>query len=132
MSFVSWLVYGVFFMLAESVSGAGYLLAIGLAFTYPAIGAYLDASLGMQLAALGGGAVAHALIARALRKPGSAPSIEIELGASVDVIEWLDECTARVFYRGQEWQADKADSRMPDADRATIKSVQGSRLIIVT
>jgi hypothetical protein len=48
------------------------------------------------------------------------------------VIEWFDESSARVNYRGQIWEADKARSEMPDASHGIIKSVQGSRLIIST
>jgi hypothetical protein len=50
----------------------------------------------------------------------------------VEVIEWMDEGSARVSYRGNEWEADKAIAEMPDASHGTIKSVQGSRLIITT
>lgn len=135
MDLVSWLVYGVLFMLAEFLYGSMYLLAIGLAFVYPAIAQYNGAATNMQLAALAAGAAVHALVVYLLRarKRGDGPApARPQIGEQVDVIEWLDECSARVICHGREWQADKVDSRMPDAMHGTIHSVQGSRLVINT
>jgi membrane protein implicated in regulation of membrane protease activity len=135
MDMVSWLVYGVLCMLAEFLYGSMYLFAIGLAFAYPAIAQYNDASSSVQLAALTTGAAVHALMVffiRKGRKGSSERPVRPEVGERVDVIEWLDECSARVRCKGREWQADKFDSRMPDAVHGTIHSVQGSRLVITT
>lgn len=135
MTFVSWLVFGVLFMFGEFATGTFYLLAIGLAFIYPAIAAYVDASFGMQMAALGTGSVVHALIVAILRKrnpSGSSSNIPTDIGQRVEVIEWIDESSARVNYRGRIWEADKVRAEMPDASHGIIKSVQGSRLIITT
>jgi membrane protein implicated in regulation of membrane protease activity len=135
MDLVSWLVYGVLFMLAEFLYGSLYLLAIGLAFVYPAIAQYNGAATHMQIAALAAGATVHALVVYLLRSrkrgDGTAPA-RPKIGEQVEVIEWLDECSARVICHGREWQADKFDSRMPDAMQGTIHSVQGSRLVITT
>ena len=135
MNFISWLVFGVLFMLAEISSGAFYLLAIGLAFAYPVIGDLMGASSDTQLAALGAGIVAHVLIVliwRRLRTSPPAANASADVGESVEVIEWVDECSARVKYRDQVWEADKVRAEMPNASHGIIKSVQGSRLIITT
>jgi membrane protein implicated in regulation of membrane protease activity len=73
MDFISWLVIGVLFMLAEFGVGSFYLLAIGLACIYPSITAYTGAPTGTQLAAAGLGAMVHALIVLILRKLRPAP-----------------------------------------------------------
>jgi membrane protein implicated in regulation of membrane protease activity len=135
MTFISWLVFGILFMSGEFATGTFYLLAIGLAFIYPALAAYVDASIGLQMAALGSGTLVHVLIVVIVRKLGSsgAPeNIPDDIGQRVEVIEWFDESAARVSYRGQEWEADKARADMPDAAFGIIKSVQGSRLVITT
>lgn len=122
-------------MFAEFATGNFYLLAIGLAFTYPAIAAFTGAPLGMQMTVLGAGALVHALIVFFVRKlgasgkPSNTPS---DIGQRVEVIEWLDESSARVMHRGTEWEADKARAEMPEASHGIIKSVQGSRLVITT
>jgi membrane protein implicated in regulation of membrane protease activity len=134
MDFISWLVVGVLFMLAEFGVGSFYLLAIGLACIYPSITAYTGAPTGTQLAAAGLGAMVHALIVLILRKlrPATVSETPSDVGQRVEIIEWLDECTARVMYRGREWEADKVKSEMPDASHGIIQSVHGSRLVIST
>jgi len=135
MDFISWLVVGALFMLAEFGAGKFYLLAIGLACAYPAIASYTGASVGMQIAAAGLGAVAHVLVIlviRKLRSPAPADVISTDVGQRVEVIEWLDDGAARVMYRGKEWPADKAEGEMPDADHGIIQSVQYGRLVIST
>ncbi|HEX5364234.1 MAG TPA: NfeD family protein [Gallionella sp.] len=135
MSFMSWLVIGVLFMLGEIGTGNFYLLSIGLAFIYPAIAAYFDAPTATQLTALGLGVMAHAmavLILHQIRPSKSAANASADIGQRVEVIEWLDECSARVSYRDREWQADKVYAEMPDAAYGIIKAVQGNRLTIST
>ena len=122
MTFVSWLVFGIIFMFSEFATGTFYLLAIGFAFAYPAAAAYMGASAGMQMAALGAGALAHSLIVMILRKfraGGTAADIPEDVGQRVEVIEWLDEGSARVMHRGIEWDADKARAEMPNAALAS-------------
>lgn len=122
-------------MFAEFATGTFYLLMIGLAFIYPAIASYSGAPTGIQILALGAGTFAHSLIVlmvRKLKTPGATSDIPDDVGQRVEVIEWLDESSARVLHRGIEWEADKARAEMPDAPHGIIQSVQGSRLIITT
>ena len=135
MDFISWTVFAILCMLAEFTSGSFYLLAIGIAMFYPAVADVLGAPMNVQVGLLVGGSIVHILIVIMLRKrKGAGPSTvaPVGMGERVDVIEWLDECSARVTYRGEEWGADKVDAEMPDADHGTIESVRGSRLIIST
>lgn len=137
MTFISWLVFGILFMLSEFATGTLYLLAAGLAFIYPAIAAYTGQTSEMQMAVLGAGALIHMLIVMIWRK--LSPSVSAKnsaaasvIGQRVEVVEWLDESSARVSFRGQLWEADKDRSEMPDAAYGIIKSVNGSRLVITT
>ena len=133
---VSWLVYGVLCFFAEFISGRGYLIATGLACLYPAIADYFGATLTEQLQIWVLGSLLHAgilfLFRRQRRATANPSGPRVNIGDTVEVIEWLDECSARVRYRGEEWQADKVSDRMPDAPMATIQAVQGTRLVIVT
>ena len=135
MGFISWLVVGALFILAEFGIGKFYFLAIGLACAYPAIATYTGASIGLQLVAFCLGALAHTLIVWTIHRlrpsdPGS--DIPTDVGQRVEVIEWLDEGAARVIYQGKEWLADKAKGEMPNADHGIIQSVQYGRLVIST
>lgn len=133
MDFISWSVFGILFILAESAIGTSYLMAIGLAFVYPAIADYAGLSDGLQYAALMLGSVVHTLFVMALRRQsGGASDAPTDVGQRIEVIEWIDDGTARVNYLDREWLADKAASEMPDADHGIIKSVQYGRLVITT
>lgn len=136
MGVVSWLVYGVLCFFAEFISGRGYLIAIGLACLYPAAADYFGATLTQQLQILLAGSLVHSgllfLIRRSREGNSKAAGPQVDIGERVEVIEWLDECSARVRYRGEEWQADKAYARMPDAPEGTIQAVNGTRLVITT
>lgn len=136
MDFISWLVVGVLFMLAEIGAGAFYLVAIGLACIYPAYYSFHSAPVSTQLTALTIGALIHGAIVMLLRrgrtKDKLASKAPNDIGQRVKVIEWMDECTAIVEYRGQQWQADKVDARMPDAEYGIIDSMHGSRIVIST
>ncbi|MDX8385242.1 MAG: NfeD family protein [Gallionella sp.] len=135
MDFITWLVIGVLFILAESAIGRFYLVAIGLACIYPAIYAYNDATIGTQLTTFSLGVLAHsmvALIINKLRKVPSSKDMPTDVGQRVEVIEWIDEGTGRVMYDGKEWTADKVDAEMPDAPYGIITKVQYGRLVITT
>ena len=135
MDFISWLVVGALFMLAQFGIRSFYLLAIGLACIYPAYFAYAQASIGPQMMAFSLGAIVHALAVFGILKlmPSSSDSdVQTDIGQRVEVIEWIDEGTARVNYQGKEWMADKAKAEMPDATFGIIKSVQYGRLIVTT
>ncbi|MDO9053137.1 MAG: NfeD family protein [Gallionella sp.] len=133
MDFISWSVFGILFILAESAIGTSYLMAIGLAFAYPAIADYAGLSGGLQYAAFVLGSVVHTLFVMLLRKrSGGTSDAPTDVGQRVEVIEWIDDGTARVRYLDKEWLADKAASEMPDAEHGIIKSVQYGRLVITT
>lgn len=135
MDFISWSVFGVLCVLAEFAIGSFYLSAIGIAFLYPAIADYMGASAGVQIAVLLAGAIVHAGIVMLIRKRKPATPDQrhpSDIGQRVEVLEWVDESSARVSYLGREWEADKLRSEMPDAAHGIIHAMHGSRIIITT
>lgn len=135
MDFVSWSVFGVLCILAEFAVGSFYLFAIGLAFLYPAIADYMGASGSVQLAVLLAGSVVHGgdvMMMRRRRPAQPRAQCVSDIGQRVEVVEWLDEGTARVRYQGSLWEADKLRAEMPDAAYGIIHDMQGSRIIITT
>jgi membrane protein implicated in regulation of membrane protease activity len=135
MDFISWLVIGALLMLGEFGFGTTYLLSTGLACIYPSIASYASASTNTQLLAFAVGGAIHALIATILRKRPRAQPTEkpgADIGGSVDIIEWIDESTARVNYRGTEWFAEKLNDSLPSSSHGRIVQVQYGRLIIAT
>lgn len=131
MNDMSWSVFGMLFVLAEFAVGSFYLLAIGLAFIYPAIADFVRAPADTQYGVLMIGVLLHVLIVKVLHKP-AVKAVSSDIGQPVEVLEWLDECSARVRYLDRDWEADKLKSEMPETDHAIIHSMHGSRLIIST
>jgi membrane protein implicated in regulation of membrane protease activity len=135
MDFISWLVFGALFILAEFGFGNAYLFSTGLACIYPSIASFTGAPTGTQLLVFGIGSVIHALVVKILRKrpaSGTTENLQADVGARVDIIEWIDESSARVSYRGTEWFAEKMNDAMPCSAHATIVKLQYGRLIIAT
>lgn len=135
MDFISWSVFGVLCILAEFAIGSFYLFAIGFAFFYPAIADYMGASAEIQMAVLVVGAIVHAGIVMLIRKRKPAKPSEkrpTDIGQRVEILEWMDESSARVSYMGRLWEADKLRSEMPDADFGIIHAMHGSRIVITT
>lgn len=135
MDFISWSVIGILFVLAESATGTLYLMSIGLACFYAAIADYMGLTANLQYGVLVAGILVHLAIVLILRKNKSSKSSDeapTDVGQRVEVIEWVDETTARVSYQGKEWMAEKSFAEMPDATHGVIKKVQYGCLVIAT
>ena len=117
---------------AELVTGTFYLLAVGVAFAVGGVAAILGVSLPMQLVVAG--------VARGRRRPWSRTSgaahacrrrtPSLDLGQTVRVLGWNDDGTARVNYRGTQWNAELAAAGASRAETMYIVGTRGSTLLI--
>ena len=131
-----WIAAGVL-VAAELASGTFFLLMLALGVAAGALAAHAGASAtGQQLAAalVGGGAVSlwgwrHA---RRPRVPaaGSGPNAMLDIGARVHVGHWRADGTARVAYRGAEWDARWDGRGEPAAGEHLIHAIEGSLLLL--
>ena len=121
-----WWILAAVLVGAELMTGTFYLLAVGMAFAAGGASAWLDASFPVQAlvgAAVGiAGTIAAHRWRRRLQMPGALPSFD--LGHSVEVLSWKDDGSARVNYRGTQWNAELA---APDAARAETMYIVGTR-----
>jgi membrane protein implicated in regulation of membrane protease activity len=127
-----WWILGALLIGLELATGTFYLLAVGVAFGLGGVAAWLGASLPMQLI-IGGAlsaialAIAHYTRKRIAVPPSMAP---LDRGQSVRVHKWNADGTARVEYRGTQWNAELA---APDTARAAtmyIVATRGSTLVV--
>jgi len=115
---------------------AGDRFRVRLPHVHPAVGeidphAILGVELPLQLVVAGVVAVAATMVAhkwRGARVPPPTPSLD--LGQSVRVIDWKDDGTARVNYRGTQWNAELADEGASRAETMYIVGTRGSTLVI--
>jgi membrane protein implicated in regulation of membrane protease activity len=128
----TWWILAAILIGAELLTGTFYLLAVGVAFVLGGVAAWLGSSLPVQLLIGGVFAVAGTAVAHQWRKRHAmpAPHPGLDVGQEVDVVAWRDNDTARVQYRGTQWDAELA---APGAARAKIMYIvatRGSTLVI--
>jgi membrane protein implicated in regulation of membrane protease activity len=127
-----WWISAALLVGAELVTGTFYLLAVGIAVALGGVAAF---------ASFAAGAVrgrrrprrraddrrAQGCGSRAPRRPRK-PSLDV--GQSVRVETWNSDGTARVNYRGTNWDAELAAPDVPHAATMYIVATRGSRLIL--
>lgn len=127
-----WWILAALLVGLELATGTFYLLAVGIAFLFGGVAAWAGASLPIQMV-VGGVLSAIALVvAHHWRKrvTKGAPMPSFDRGQSVQVREWNSDGTARVEYRGTQWNAELA---APDTARAStmyIVATRGSTLVL--
>jgi membrane protein implicated in regulation of membrane protease activity len=128
----TWWILAAVLIGAELVTGTFYLLAVGVAFAIGGVAAFLGVSFPMQLVVAGVVAVAGTMAAhrrwRATRQPPATGSLDV--GQSVRVLGWKDDGSARVSYRGTQWNAELADPAAQRAETMYIVGTRGSTLLI--
>ena len=143
---VYWFLAGLVLLGLEMASGTFYLLVLGIALfiggTAALIG--LETPLQFALAALAG-IVGTALLRKSKTvHPAESAEQSLDIGQPVQVLAWRDNGTARVHYRGAEWDAEwstewdaKAESAESTESTDTprdgtlyIKALRGSTLIL--
>ena len=134
---VLWFVLAFGLLIAELLTGTFYLLMVSLGFVAGGVAAWLGATVVLQLvigAAIG---IAATLILRRTswgmkRLQGDAagnPDVLLDIGQVVQVTEWQDG-TAKVHYRGCQWDATIEPGAVESAGAQVIKAIRGSTLIL--
>ncbi len=127
-----WWVLACVLVGAELFTGTFYLLAVGAAFAIGGIAAWLGASTPAQLLTGGVLAVLGTAAAHRWRRRHAtpAPQTGLDVGQEVQVLAWNDNGTARVNYRGTQWDAAVASPTDKRAQTMYIVDTRGSTLVI--
>jgi len=127
-----WWVMAVALVGAELFTGTFYLLAVGAAFALGGVAAWLGGSTPVQLLIGGVFAVAGTIAAHQWRRLNAmpAPQAGLDVGQEVQVLAWNDNGTARVNYRGTQWDATVASLSEARAQTMYIVDTRGSTLVI--
>jgi membrane protein implicated in regulation of membrane protease activity len=116
---------------AELMTGTFYLLAVGVAFVAGGLAAWLGASPEVQLIIGGVLSVAGTIAAHRWRlRQVLPPPASLDLGQSVRVLEWKDDGSARVNYRGTQWDAELSAPGVARAETMYIVGTRGSTLLV--
>ncbi|RZL10640.1 MAG: NfeD family protein [Rubrivivax sp.] len=134
-----WIVAGLL-VVAELVTGTFYLLMLALGAVAGALAAHGAMAVAVQIlaaAAVGGGASAgwHLWRRSHTPPPGMPGEAEtnLDVGQTVQVIQWQGDGSTRVNYRGAQWAARLAPgaaSTLPQPGAYRISGVDGSQLLL--
>ena len=126
MSYWTWWIVAALLIGAELLTGTFYLLAIGIAAALGGVAALLGASEPMQFAVAGVLGVILTILAHRWRLAHAAPPQQppLDVGQAVRVQRWNPDGTARVAYRGSDWDAELA---APDTARAETMYIVATR-----
>lgn len=126
MGYWMWWIVAALLIGAELVTGTFYLLAIGVAAGLGGVAALLGAGEPTQFAVAGVLGVVLTIVAHRWRlahaEPPPPPPLDV--GQAVRVERWNPDGTARVAYRGSDWDAELA---APDVARAETMYIVATR-----
>jgi membrane protein implicated in regulation of membrane protease activity len=131
-----WLMAGSAVVL-ELFTGTFYLLMLALGMAAAALAAHAGASTALQLvcaAGVGTAAVVGWYLIKK-RKPAdpsvrSLRSVNLDVGAIVQVDEWQPDGTASVRYRGAQWSAVLRSGQTPELGAHRVTELEGNRLLV--
>lgn len=127
-----WLLLAFVVLGLEMATGTFYLLVVSVAMAVAGLAARLGASLALQLILCALALVAGIFILRLWKKSRHNESygVSLDIGQPVQILNWHEDGTARVEYRGAEWDAEPEYGDMPRKGPFYIKQMHGSSLIL--
>jgi len=132
-SYIYWFVLALVLLGLEMATGTFYMLVLALALGAGGVAALLGVSVPWQLAfSAVAGIIGTLLVSRmrSVRGRAAAVSQSLDIGQYVKVITWREDGSARVFYRGAEWDAEPESAEMVRDGVFYIKAIHGSKLIL--
>jgi membrane protein implicated in regulation of membrane protease activity len=128
----TWWIAAALLIGAELVTGTFYLLAIGIAAALGGVAALLGASEPLQFAVAGVLGVVLTIVAHRWRLARATPPQQpgLDLGQAVQVLNWKADGTARVAYRGSEWDAELAAPGGARGEILYIVATRGNVLVV--
>ena len=131
-TYVYWFSLGLVLLGLEITTGTFYILVFAIAMAIGGIAALLQFSIFAQVMIAAVAGVLGTLILRWIKSRWlhNTPAIDMDVGRPISVVRWHDDGTARVNYRGAEWDAEVENV---DASRTAplyIKAIRGSVLIL--
>jgi membrane protein implicated in regulation of membrane protease activity len=127
-----WWIAAAILIGAELLTGTFYLLAIGIAAALGGVTALAGASEPLQFAVAGVLGVVLTIVAHRWRLARATPPPQqsLDVGQAVQVLAWNPDGTARVRYRGSEWDAEPATVDTPHAETLYIVGTRANVLVL--
>jgi len=116
----------------EMATGTFYMLVLSLATALGGVVALAGMDTVMQLSLSGLAAVIGTVSLRKIKgaQPQETANVSLDIGQPVQVISWNPDGTARVRFRGADWDAEPETEATPRDVTLYIKATRGSTLIL--
>ena len=130
--YVYWFLLALVLLGVEMATGTFYLLVLSVAMAIGGAAALLGAGLPAQLAVAAVAGVLGIVILRRWRggRAGDAASQSFDTGQPVRILNWHEDGTVRVYYRGAEWDAEPENADPVREGKFYIKEIRGSILVL--
>ena len=125
-----WFVIASVLIIFELFTGTFYLLVFGCAALAAAGMAYADYGLIVQSLTAAIIATGGVLWLRSRPTPAQASTDNLDNNQAVEIVTWLSDTTARVHYRGTEWDAKLIANASNTQTHYVIHEMQGNTLVI--
>lgn len=129
--YILWFLLALGLLMAEMASGTFYMLVLSLAMCIGGGAALLGVNEPGQLTLAGLAGIAGIVMLRRWR--GEIPDKDDanpDIGNVVQVSVWHEDGSARVHYRGADWDAELENADTPRSSTLYIKEMRGSTLIL--
>lgn len=130
--YIYWFLLALVLLGLEMATGTFYLLMLSIAMAAGGLAALLDASIAWQLTLCALAVIAGTVILRRWKtaQAEETTGASLDVGQPVQVLTWHENGSARVFYRGAEWDAEPESADMPRDGTLYIKEMRGSGLVL--
>src|SRR5512135_308982 len=130
--YIYWFLLAVILAGLEMLTGTFYMLVVAIAMCVGGLVALLGAGLVWQLLLGAATGIAGTIILRRWKstQASEAPNVSLDIGQPVKLLKWNDNGTARVFYRGAEWDAELEAADTPRDGALYIAAIRGSGLVL--
>ena len=130
--YIYWFLLALVLLGLEMVTGTFYLLVLAIALAVGGLTALFTTGIVWQLVLSALTGVAGIIILRRWKsaQASEAPNASLDVGQPVKVLKWNDDGTARVNYRGAEWDAELESADIPRDATLYIAAVRGSGLVL--
>lgn len=131
--YIYWFVLGLIFLGVELATGTFYMLVLAIALGAGGVSALLGFIPELQYVIAAAVGLVGTLVLRRFRMTAqSRPSKDqsLDLGQPVKVLQWREDGSARVHYRGADWDAEPESADMPHDGLFYIREVRGNTLIL--
>ena len=130
--YVYWFLLALVLIGLEMATGTFYLLVVAIAMGLGGTAALLGMGIAAQLAVAALAGVVGTVLLRRWKGGSSkdAASESLDTGQAVKVLIWREDGTARVFYRGTEWDAELEAADSGREGTFYIRAMRGSILVL--